>query len=177
MEVAYTTLLNRPVASSENDTESSRRLPFTFLGNDGKKHPRIISLGGDHTIVWIFIPTNLISALNQWLGPSHSSITISNIWSNFGHSFRCSFGHVVALRISRCRYCASSFEPWHILLGSCPRRTTFQHQYSCGNQDKIDGTLHKYILSRNFVSLIIGVYISCRDFKISKMINQLGLSL
>ncbi|GJJ09608.1 hypothetical protein Clacol_003831 [Clathrus columnatus] len=46
MEVAYTTLLKRPVAIREEGIESS--LPL--LGNDGKEHPRIISLGGDHTI-------------------------------------------------------------------------------------------------------------------------------
>ncbi|KDQ63159.1 hypothetical protein JAAARDRAFT_147183 [Jaapia argillacea MUCL 33604] len=43
METAYTTLLERSISSGEAST--------AFLGKDGKEHPRIITLGGDHTIV------------------------------------------------------------------------------------------------------------------------------
>jgi len=47
MKVAYTTLLRRGVA---NDTLTGFSLPNT-LALDGRLHPRIITLGGDHTIV------------------------------------------------------------------------------------------------------------------------------
>ncbi|KDR85663.1 hypothetical protein GALMADRAFT_84702 [Galerina marginata CBS 339.88] len=46
MEVAYSTLLARtPAREKENDPITS------FLAKDGMEHPRIVSLGGDHTIV------------------------------------------------------------------------------------------------------------------------------
>ena len=46
IEAAYTTLIERPIASQEEGSFSS-----AHLAKDGKEHPRIISLGGDHTIV------------------------------------------------------------------------------------------------------------------------------
>jgi hypothetical protein len=46
IEAAYTTLLERPVASQQQGTLST-----AHLAKDGQEHPRIISLGGDHTIV------------------------------------------------------------------------------------------------------------------------------
>ncbi|KAL5519478.1 hypothetical protein ACEPAH_1161 [Sanghuangporus vaninii] len=60
MEVAYSTLLARPVANAtafgSNGTQA--------LALDGKAHPRIISLGGDHTIV---LP--ILRALHKVYGP------------------------------------------------------------------------------------------------------------
>lgn len=47
METAYTTLLERPVVSSEE----SRPWSSVEIAKDKREHPRIISLGGDHTIV------------------------------------------------------------------------------------------------------------------------------
>jgi agmatinase len=44
MEVAYHTLLNRPIVGKTAGKN-------TVLGKDGREHPRIVSLGGDHTIV------------------------------------------------------------------------------------------------------------------------------
>ncbi|KAJ7726678.1 hypothetical protein DFH07DRAFT_896448 [Mycena maculata] len=44
MEVAYSTLLARPV---QGETKSST----AAMAKDGKEHPRLITLGGDHTIV------------------------------------------------------------------------------------------------------------------------------
>ncbi|TFK41888.1 arginase family-domain-containing protein [Crucibulum laeve] len=46
MEVAYSTLLARTVASN-----SYKTLGTSSLAIDGLEHPRIVSLGGDHTIV------------------------------------------------------------------------------------------------------------------------------
>jgi len=46
MEVAYTTLLSRPTKSGKNGDDLTG-----LLSIDGKTHPRIVSLGGDHTIV------------------------------------------------------------------------------------------------------------------------------
>ncbi|KAJ7439459.1 arginase deacetylase [Mycena latifolia] len=44
MEVAYSTLLDRPV---QGETKSST----AAMARDGKEHPRLVTLGGDHTIV------------------------------------------------------------------------------------------------------------------------------
>ncbi|KAA1467790.1 Arginase/deacetylase [Dentipellis sp. KUC8613] len=62
MEVAYSTLLARPVARAENDTES-HDLTHVFA-RDGKAHPRIVTLGGDHTIV---LP--ILRSLHKVYGP------------------------------------------------------------------------------------------------------------
>ncbi|KAK0207381.1 hypothetical protein IW262DRAFT_1246638, partial [Armillaria fumosa] len=42
MEVAYTTLINRPTVGAAR---------MSALAKDGVEHPRIITLGGDHTVV------------------------------------------------------------------------------------------------------------------------------
>ncbi|KAK0222265.1 arginase deacetylase [Armillaria fumosa] len=55
MEVAYTTLINRPAVGA---TRTSA------LAKDGVEHPRIITLGGDHTIV---LP--ILRALHKIYGP------------------------------------------------------------------------------------------------------------
>ncbi|TCD68086.1 hypothetical protein EIP91_011539 [Steccherinum ochraceum] len=57
MEVAYSTLLARPVAS-ETPTGLAK------FAKDGKEHPRIVTLGGDHTIV---LP--ILRSLNKVYGP------------------------------------------------------------------------------------------------------------
>ncbi|KAH9486323.1 Putative agmatinase 1 [Psilocybe cubensis] len=59
MEVAYSTLLRRTVA---RDPEAQ---PVTsLLSKDGEEHPRIVSLGGDHTIV---LP--ILRSLHKVYGP------------------------------------------------------------------------------------------------------------
>ncbi|OBZ68611.1 putative agmatinase 1 [Grifola frondosa] len=60
MEVAYSTLLARPVASKD----LVRPSVVQKFAKDGKDHPRIISLGGDHTIV---LP--ILRALHKVYGP------------------------------------------------------------------------------------------------------------
>lgn len=57
METAYTTLLARPV----NGSASARTAK---LARDGVEHPRILTLGGDHTIV---LP--ILRSLHQVYGP------------------------------------------------------------------------------------------------------------
>ena len=47
METAYTTLLGRSVANSSAQSNAQ----MSTLALDGRPHPRIVSLGGDHTIV------------------------------------------------------------------------------------------------------------------------------
>ncbi|GAA5917259.1 hypothetical protein JCM6882_009263 [Rhodosporidiobolus microsporus] len=60
LETAYTTLLSRPVK-----TEFAKELGGTKAHSvDGKEHPKIISLGGDHTIV---LP--ILRSLNKVYGP------------------------------------------------------------------------------------------------------------
>ncbi|KAJ7146316.1 Arginase/deacetylase [Mycena epipterygia] len=56
MEVAYSTLLSRPTAATSGLTQR--------MAIDGVDHPRIVSLGGDHTIV---LP--ILRALNKKYGP------------------------------------------------------------------------------------------------------------
>ncbi|KAF8591950.1 Arginase/deacetylase [Ramaria rubella] len=62
MEAAYTTLLERPVAPLEEGTSSNS--PSAQFAKDGKEHPRIIALGGDHTIV---LP--ILRSLHKVYGP------------------------------------------------------------------------------------------------------------
>ncbi|KAF8560153.1 Arginase/deacetylase [Imleria badia] len=59
MEVAYATLLARPLASNTSVWPHG-----ALLAKDGREHPRIVSLGGDHTIV---LP--ILRALNKVYGP------------------------------------------------------------------------------------------------------------
>lgn len=62
MEVAYSTLLNRPIVSKSAGKN-------TVLGKDGREHARIVSLGGDHTIV---LP--ILRSLNKIYGQPISVI-------------------------------------------------------------------------------------------------------
>src|ERR1700761_6903823 len=48
MEAAYATLLSRPVKGGATSAYKSRTAAFA---KDGEEHPRLITLGGDHTIV------------------------------------------------------------------------------------------------------------------------------
>ncbi|KZT36956.1 Arginase/deacetylase [Sistotremastrum suecicum HHB10207 ss-3] len=67
MEAAYTTLISRPTLLSSNSSSSegveviSKSARFA---KDGKDHPRIVTLGGDHTIV---LP--ILRALHKVYGP------------------------------------------------------------------------------------------------------------
>ncbi|KAI0027757.1 arginase family-domain-containing protein [Vararia minispora EC-137] len=60
MEVAYASLLARPVANATLARSEATRA----LAKDGRAHPRIVTLGGDHTIV---LP--ILRALNGVYGP------------------------------------------------------------------------------------------------------------
>ncbi|PSS29567.1 hypothetical protein PHLCEN_2v2715 [Hermanssonia centrifuga] len=60
MEVAYSSLLARPVATKGDAVG----LPVQTFAKDGKQHPRIVTMGGDHTIV---LP--ILRALNKVYGP------------------------------------------------------------------------------------------------------------
>ncbi|KAJ7454743.1 hypothetical protein FB451DRAFT_1184600 [Mycena latifolia] len=61
MEAAYSTLLSRPVRGGVTSAYKSRTAAFA---KDGKEHPRLITLGGDHTIV---LP--ILRSLNKVYGP------------------------------------------------------------------------------------------------------------
>ncbi|KAJ7678481.1 Arginase/deacetylase [Mycena rosella] len=61
MEAAYSTLLARPVRGGISSAYKSRTAAFA---SDGKEHPRLITLGGDHTIV---LP--ILRSLNKVYGP------------------------------------------------------------------------------------------------------------
>lgn len=60
MEVAYTTLLARQVATPWAEQNGGMRR----LSLDGKEHPRIVTLGGDHTIL---LP--ILRSLSKVYGP------------------------------------------------------------------------------------------------------------
>ncbi|KAJ8508774.1 hypothetical protein ONZ45_g8987 [Pleurotus djamor] len=60
MEVAYSTLLDRPVRSAREDLGDVS----WYKAKDGSMRPRIISLGGDHTIV---LP--ILRSLHKIYGP------------------------------------------------------------------------------------------------------------
>lgn len=60
MEVAYSSLLARPILNQEDQNSAVD----ASLAKDGKVHPRIVTLGGDHTIV---LP--ILRALNKVYGP------------------------------------------------------------------------------------------------------------
>ncbi len=47
MEAAYTTLISRPVMGGINALYKDRT---SALALDGMEHPRVVTLGGDHTI-------------------------------------------------------------------------------------------------------------------------------
>lgn len=51
MEAAYTTLISRPVPSKDG-VAPSRLAKFA---KDGKDHPKVVTLGGDHTIVSFYL--------------------------------------------------------------------------------------------------------------------------
>jgi len=61
METAYSTLLGRPVFGGNALGYKPRTAP---LAKDGKEHPRLVTLGGDHTIV---LP--ILRSLNKVYGP------------------------------------------------------------------------------------------------------------
>ncbi|KAJ8501876.1 hypothetical protein ONZ45_g11971 [Pleurotus djamor] len=64
MEVAYSTLLMRPVAGGVAGMGSLPKSYTASLAQDKKEHPRIVTLGGDHTIV---LP--ILRSLNKFYGP------------------------------------------------------------------------------------------------------------
>ncbi|KAJ8488525.1 hypothetical protein ONZ45_g13931 [Pleurotus djamor] len=85
MEVAYSTLLMRPVEGGIGRDDRKSRAFTAHLAKDGKEHPRLISLGGDHTIV---LP--ILRALNKIYGPvsvihfdAHLAMPVDT-WSTLG---------------------------------------------------------------------------------------------
>ncbi|KAJ7281512.1 arginase family-domain-containing protein [Mycena rebaudengoi] len=81
METAYSTLLSRPVQGGTTAAYKSRTAAFA---KDGKEHPRLITLGGDHTIVLpilrslhkVYGPVSVIhfdAHLDTWSPPPGSS--------------------------------------------------------------------------------------------------------
>ncbi|KAF5332935.1 hypothetical protein D9758_015964 [Tetrapyrgos nigripes] len=61
MEAAYDTLINRPGLEGTGTSYKNRT---SFMAKDGKEHPRLVTLGGDHTIV---LP--ILRSLNKVYGP------------------------------------------------------------------------------------------------------------
>ncbi|RDB28755.1 putative agmatinase 1 [Hypsizygus marmoreus] len=59
IEVAYSTLLDRPSAEGMGERDITR-----LISKDGIEHPRIVTLGGDHTIVW-----PILRSLHKVYGP------------------------------------------------------------------------------------------------------------
>ncbi|KAJ7442293.1 arginase family-domain-containing protein [Mycena latifolia] len=61
MEAAYSTLLGRPVQGGATEAYKPSTAAFAL---DGKEHPRLVTFGGDHTIV---LP--ILRSLNKVYGP------------------------------------------------------------------------------------------------------------
>ncbi|KAJ3827335.1 Arginase/deacetylase [Lentinula raphanica] len=61
MEAAYSTLLSRPVLGGTSEVYKEKTRAFSL---DGKEHPRLVTLGGDHTIV---LP--ILRSLHKVYGP------------------------------------------------------------------------------------------------------------
>lgn len=70
MEAAYTTLISRAVPVKEEAAPSR----FAKLAKDGKDHPKIVTLGGDHTIVSTFASLTFCSFLLTWVMLGSSDI-------------------------------------------------------------------------------------------------------
>jgi agmatinase len=88
METAYSTLLSRPVENNQSDISGavSRAADITrALSLDEKSHPRIITMGGDHTIV---LP--ILRSLHKTYGPIsviHFDAHLDT-WSSESSSYR-----------------------------------------------------------------------------------------
>lgn len=102
MQTAYATLINRPVVNADGYTAQ--------LAKDGREHPRIITLGGDHTIV---LP--ILGALYDVYGP----ITVLHFDAHLdtwnGHEL--GGAHTEQHKVVGRRRCSLlTPDSWHILL-------------------------------------------------------------
>ncbi|KAF9245905.1 arginase deacetylase [Melanogaster broomeanus] len=77
MTTAYSTLLRRPI----NGTSTVRGIQTGKLAKDGVNHPRIITLGGDHTII---LCENASRTKSTDLSPSSISTPTSDTWPAMG---------------------------------------------------------------------------------------------
>jgi hypothetical protein len=80
MEVAYSTLLARPV---QGETKSST----AAMAKDGKEHPRLVTLGGDHTIVCRHVARLCTCSTSVFEGPSNSALATQGLWTHIGVPF------------------------------------------------------------------------------------------
>jgi arginase family enzyme len=94
MEVAYSTLLARPVPENtcahEAPSSMSRSCSTRSLALDGKPHPRILTLGGDHAIVSGFTSFHslpFLFILTAGKGVADLEIPSQSLWSNHSHPF------------------------------------------------------------------------------------------
>lgn len=85
METAYTTLLQRSVRNGTG-VNSDYKDRTGGLAKDGHSHPRIVTLGGDHTIVLpilrslnkVYGPVSVGNILNRPSGLADTSVNIGN---------------------------------------------------------------------------------------------------
>ena len=84
MEVAYDTIIGRPV-----DIKPHLSLP---VGLDGERHPFVVTLGGDHTIV-MFCLVGLYIGLH-YIGLSDPKIPLQKARANHGFTFRLTYRYL-----------------------------------------------------------------------------------
>lgn len=130
MEVAYLTLLERPVFGGTAENYRERTRAFAL---DGQEHPRIVTLGGDHTIVcrliWVLSMYYWQKHLSMNIGSSHLKGAEQGVWACFrefgtyrtrppclyfdktGDPLRCSSGYLASPR----DYSPGGYHTWIFL--------------------------------------------------------------
>jgi arginase family enzyme len=115
IEKGHKSLLHRtPFSALGNDSETGK--PLVPLAKDGKHHPRVITLGGDHTIV---LP--LLRSIHSAYGEI-SVIHFDRFVQGFATSSLSlnehaqSSGHLEAFRVRRCTDGPGCDQPRHLLL-------------------------------------------------------------
>jgi len=104
IENGHKELLHRPTFSPlGNDSLTGQ--PLVPISLDGKHHPRVVTLGGDHTIVLPLLRFVLFQQVFRTSGlilrPQVYSLCIR---PNFCHPLRLSLGHMEAFRVRRCSF-------------------------------------------------------------------------
>jgi len=118
--VAYSTLLARKVARDEGVHPTT-----SFIAKDGKEHPRIISLGGDHTIVRTPVLASDIWHYEPWFrGTAHNALVAQNLWSCLCDTLRRSSGYLGY--VPRPNDGSIQIYPWDFLLPCARGRVVSQ---------------------------------------------------
>lgn len=132
IEVAYSTLLARPTEFWKDKGA---------IGLDGQAHPRIVSLGGDHTIVRrnLFYARERVLTLRARPGLAHPPLPKLDLRPSLRYPLRLPLGLVGTLQIPRCRkWINFADQPWDVFLGSSARGADSRElEYPCRHKVQI----------------------------------------